>query len=70
MLNTLPRLFPALPFLPRAYAISSAARIGVYDCLYVALAEREGCELVTTDARLINTLAPQLPFIVPLSSLP
>jgi predicted nucleic acid-binding protein len=28
--------------LPRAYAISSAARIGIYDCLYVALAERKG----------------------------
>jgi putative transposase len=39
--------------LPRAIAISSAVRIGVYDCLYVALAEREGCEFVTADARLV-----------------
>src|SRR5207253_6858690 len=30
--------------LPRAVAISSAMRCGVYDCLYIALAEREGCE--------------------------
>jgi predicted nucleic acid-binding protein len=70
MLNTLPQLFPSLPLLPRAYQISSAARIGIYDCLYVALAEQEGCELVTTDARLLINLQAQFPFIVPLSSLP
>jgi predicted nucleic acid-binding protein len=70
MLNTLPLLFPSLPLLPRAYQISSAARIGVYDCLYVALAEREGCQFVTADARLITNLGPQFPFIVPLSALP
>jgi predicted nucleic acid-binding protein len=69
MLNTLPQLFPSLPLLPRAYQISSAARIGVYDCLYVALAEQEGCELVTTDMRLITNLGSQFSFIVPLSSL-
>ena len=61
MLNTLPALFPSLPLLPRAYQISSGARIGVYDCLYVALAEREGCDLVTTDARLISNLGPAVP---------
>jgi predicted nucleic acid-binding protein len=65
-----PQLHPFLPLLPRAYAISSQMRIGVYDCLYVALAEREGCELVTSDARLLVNLGPQFPFIVPLSSLP
>ena len=70
MLNTLPQLFPSLPLLPRAYEISSTARIGIYDCLYVALAEQEGCELVTTDARLLTNLQTQFPFIVPLSSLP
>jgi predicted nucleic acid-binding protein len=40
------------------------------ECLYVALAEREACELVTTDQRSINNLAPPFPFIVPLASLP
>jgi predicted nucleic acid-binding protein len=70
MLNTLPRLFPSLPLLPRAYQISSAARIGVYDCLYVALAEQEACEPVTTDARLMSSLQAQFPFLVPLASLP
>jgi predicted nucleic acid-binding protein len=71
VLRTLPQLFPSLPdLLPRAYAIASQARIGVYDCLYVALAEREGCELVTADDRLVRNLQARFPFIVPLASLP
>lgn len=69
MLQMLPVLHPYLPLLPRAYAISSAVRIGVYDCLYVALAEREGCGLITADQRLVNALGAAFPFLVPLSSL-
>ncbi len=65
-----PRLFPSVPLMLRALGIASQARIGVYDCLYVALAEREGCELVTADARLINSLQPSYPFIISLASLP
>jgi predicted nucleic acid-binding protein len=68
MLSTLPALHPYLPLLPRAYQLSSSARIGVYDCLYVALAEQEGCGLVTADDRLQRSL-PGHP-IVPLASLP
>lgn len=45
-------------------------RIGVYDCLYVALAERENCEPVTADDKLLKNLGTQLPFIVLLSALP
>lgn len=37
----LPDLRPSLPFVARALEIASHARIGVYDCLYVSLAERE-----------------------------
>lgn len=70
LLSTLPALIPYLPILPRAYAIASNARIGVYDCLYVALAEREGCEFVTADAKLVGNLKAQFTFIVPLGSLP
>jgi len=70
VMSTLPQLFACLPLLPRAYAISSQMRIGVYDCLYVALAEREGCDLVTADDKLIKTLKPRFPFIVSLASLP
>jgi predicted nucleic acid-binding protein len=45
----MPDLHSYLPLLPKAFAIASQARIGVYDCLYVTLAEREGCELLTAD---------------------
>jgi predicted nucleic acid-binding protein len=36
---TCPKLHIYLPLLSHAVAISSQARIGVYDCLYVALAQ-------------------------------
>jgi predicted nucleic acid-binding protein len=70
VLLTAPRYFPYLPLLSQALTISSRARIGVYDCLYVALAQQEGCELLTADDRLIRVLRPSYPFIIPLSSLP
>jgi predicted nucleic acid-binding protein len=52
-----PGLYSYLDLLPRAVEISSMARIGVYDCLYVALAEKERCELVTADEKLIKNLS-------------
>jgi predicted nucleic acid-binding protein len=70
LLAYLPTLHSSLTLLPRAYEISSQARIGVYDCLYVALAEREGCNLLTADARLLNALSPAYSFIASLASLP
>jgi predicted nucleic acid-binding protein len=69
LLRHLPELVSVLPFLSKAYTISSQTRVGVFDCLYVALAEREGCELVTADTRLLNSLEKQYPFVIPLSSL-
>jgi predicted nucleic acid-binding protein len=65
-----PALHPAIPLMPRAYAISSAARVGLYDCLYVALAERESCDLLTADDKLVKNLLGQFPFITTLASLP
>ena len=70
LLLTLPQLHPSLALLPKAYAISSRLRIGVYDCLYIALAERETCELVTADDKLIHNAGPHYPFLIHLSSLP
>ena len=70
ILNTLPLLRPSLPALLRSVEVSSQLRVGVYDCLYVALAEGEQCELVTADDRLVRNLQPSFPFIVSLSSLP
>ena len=54
----------------RAVEIASDMRCGFYDCLYVALAEREGCELVTSDQKMVAKLQKRFPFIVPLSRLP
>lgn len=67
MMGLLPTLFQSLPLLQRAYEISSKARIGVYDCLYVALAEREGCKLLTADQRLINSLRKEFSFLTDLA---
>ena len=69
IMSTPPQLVPSGPLLPRAIRISSSERAGVYDCLYVALAEREGCELLTADDKLIKMFQPIFACIKPLSSL-
>jgi predicted nucleic acid-binding protein len=56
MIATLPTLHASLPLRPRAFELSSQVRIGVYDCLYVALIEQENCELITADDRLKRSL--------------
>ena len=70
IMTTQPVFAPSMPLIPRAFAIASGARIGIYDCLYVALSEREQCEVVTADVRLMNALQKQFPFIIHISSLP
>jgi predicted nucleic acid-binding protein len=70
VLRNRPDLHPYLPLLPRAFAIASQARTSVYDCLYVALAERESGALLTADDRLIRSLQATFPFITALASLP
>jgi predicted nucleic acid-binding protein len=70
ILRTMPLLFPYEPLLDRAVDVSSQTRGGLYDCLYVVLAERERCQIVTDDQKLIANLQLQFPFIVPLASLP
>jgi predicted nucleic acid-binding protein len=69
IMRTPPAMHPYEPLLDRAVDISSQTRGGLYDCLYVALAEREGCKLVTDDQKLIANLKLHFPFIVPLASL-
>jgi predicted nucleic acid-binding protein len=50
--TTRPQLYSHIPLLSRAFELSSLMRHGLYDCLYIALAEREGCQLVTADEKL------------------
>lgn len=66
----LPRLVAYISFLPRAYEISSQMRVGVYDCLYIAVAEQEKCELITADDKMVKNLQGQFPLIKHLSTLP
>lgn len=66
VMTTAPQLVPYLPLMPDALVMSSQELIGVYDCLYVILAVREGCSLLTADEKLIRKL-PGYP-IIPLSS--
>jgi predicted nucleic acid-binding protein len=70
VLSTPPDLHPVLPLVARAVDISSQMRVGFYDCLYVALAEREGCELITADDKLVSKLQAAFPFITALASRP
>jgi predicted nucleic acid-binding protein len=70
ILSTPPDLHPVRPLLARAVEISSQMRVGYYDCLYVALAEREKCELITADDKLVTNLRASFPFVESLASLP
>ena len=70
VLTTGPQLQASIPLLPRVTAIVSLVRVSIYDALYVALAERELCALITADDKLLRNLGTQFPFIVPLASMP
>ena len=69
IMRTPPALHSYLPLLARAMDIASETQQSVYDCLYVALGEREQCEVVTADLRLIRALQKQFRFIIPLSAI-
>lgn len=65
-----PSLVAGASLIPRAIDISSQIRIGVYDCVYIALAEQEKCEFITADDKLVNNVQQQFPFVRHLSTLP
>ena len=54
-----PALSDSFSLMRRAFELSSQTRIGVYDCLYVALAEIEQCRVATSDGRLLKTFPAQ-----------
>src|SRR5207244_2699894 len=70
VLTTCPGLAATIPLLSHASTIVATIRISMYDCLYVALAEREKCEFVTADDRLVKAVQPTFPFVISLSALP
>ena len=46
-----------------ALSIAFQHHHAVYDCLYVVLARREGCDLVTADERLYRAFAQDFPWV-------
>jgi predicted nucleic acid-binding protein len=65
----LPELHPTFPLLRRAAGICGHLRKGFYDCLYMALSEREGVQLITADKKLVKAAQPDYPYVVDLASL-
>lgn len=53
-LDPCPVLYAYGDLIDRAMELSSQMRIGVFDCLYVALAEEEECKVVSADQRLVE----------------
>jgi len=47
------RIIPLAELADRALELATRVRHPIYDCFYLALAERERCALITADARLI-----------------
>ncbi len=56
-------LTPDTQLLPRAEEVALDLKHALKDCLYVALAEREKCDLVTTDVTLLARAGAQFPFV-------
>ena len=65
-----PKLHRSVPFVSDALDLALKHRRAVYDCLYLALALREGCRLISADDALVRQLQPIYGFLVALSSLP
>lgn len=70
ILRNAPAILPTPPLLVRAIEIALQTRQAVYDCIYIALAEREACELVSADDQLVRKLRPLFPFLIRLADVP
>lgn len=63
-------LHPCIPVIPRAIAISFATRLTVAASLYIALAEREQCQFLTVDQKVIRNTRKYFSFVLPFANLP
>lgn len=59
----MPELYPAMDLLFDAIRLSSDLRIGLYDRLYLVLAEQEGVALFTADSKLVSVARSRFPII-------
>jgi predicted nucleic acid-binding protein len=67
VMSTSPELYPSLALMSRAYELSLQSQKSLYDCLYVSLAEQEGCSVVTADHGMI--LNPRSKLVIHISTL-
>lgn len=65
-----PVIHSSVVHLVRAIEVSVATRQAVYDCIYLALAEAEQCDMVSADDAFVRKLKPQFPFLIRLADLP
>jgi predicted nucleic acid-binding protein len=70
LIHDLPDLHPSHELVPRAAAICQHLRKSFYDCLYMALAEREQIQFITADTKLVTAAQPDYPYVVDLAELP
>jgi predicted nucleic acid-binding protein len=70
ILSAAPALHSSAPLLIRAMELAISTKQAVYDCIYMALAEAESCEMVTADDQFARALRPSYPFIISLVALP
>jgi predicted nucleic acid-binding protein len=61
MLNYEVRTFPSRLLVEPALTMAIANNCSLYDCVYVALAEEAGCEMITADEKLVNALGARFP---------
>jgi predicted nucleic acid-binding protein len=65
-----PAIHASSTLLIRAMEVAISTRQAVYDCLYLALAESEQCELLSADDAFVRKLKAQFPFLIRLADLP
>ena len=53
-----------------AYELAVTHRRTVYDALYLALSQREGCPYVTADEKLVNAIGGAVPDVIWLANWP
>ncbi len=69
LMDALPTPTPSADLASTALDIALMFGHSVYDCLYVALAELDGCPLVTADRPLVRAMAPATAEVIHLDQL-
>jgi predicted nucleic acid-binding protein len=69
LIADLPTLVLTVSLASRAGGICQYLRKSFYDCLYMALAEREQIQFITADTKLVKAAQPDYPFVIDLSAL-